>query len=433
MQNVDSTVIATALPTMARAFGAEPVRMNVALTSYLLSLAVFIPASGWMADRFGARNVFRIAIAVFTLGSVLCGAAQSLPALVLFRVLQGIGGAMMVPVGRLLLLRNVPKSELVAAMAWLTTPALIGPVVGPPLGGFITTYFSWRLIFDINIPIGIAGIILVTVFVDDVREPTEARFDWVGFAVSGVGPVLPDVRLRDRRARRGPGAGSRSPCWASGVLAALGYAVHALRHPAPLIDFTLLRYRTFLVSVTAGTLFRIGVGAIPFLMPMMLQLDLRPQPAAERPHHLRQFGRRAGDEAGVDDGAAAARLSRHAAGQRRARRPCCSALCAAFRPAWPMAAIYAGAAGRRVLPLAAVHRLQRAGLWRNPARPHERRHQPLQHHPAGVADARHLDRRRRAHRGHGASTAMRRRNWGISALPSWWWRCFRWLPRRCRC
>src|SRR5580692_6516544 len=171
MQNLDSTMIATALPTMAQTFGYDPQRMNVALTSYLLSLAVFIPASGWIADRFGTRQVFRAAIGVFTLGSVLCGRADSLEFLVASRILQGIGGAMMVPVGRLVLLRTVQKSELVAAMAWLSTPALLGPVLGPPLGGFIVTYFNWRWIFDINIPIGILGITLVTLFVEDVREP----------------------------------------------------------------------------------------------------------------------------------------------------------------------------------------------------------------------------------------------------------------------
>src|ERR1700749_672025 len=178
MQNLDSTVIATALPTMAKAFGADPVHMNVALTSYLLSLAVFIPASGWVADRFGTRTVFRAAIAVFTIGSILCGQANSLGFLVMARILQGIGGAMMVPVGRLVLLRTVAKSELVAAMAWLSTPALLGPVLGPPVGGFIVTYFSWRWIFDINIPIGILGMTLVTLFVEDVREPPGTRFDW---------------------------------------------------------------------------------------------------------------------------------------------------------------------------------------------------------------------------------------------------------------
>jgi len=180
MQNLDSTVIATALPTMARDFGADPVRMNVALTSYLLALAVFIPASGWMADRFGARTVFRAAIAVFTIGSVLCGRAESLPFLVAARILQGAGGAMMVPVGRLVLLRTVQKSELVAAMAWLSMPALIGPIVGPPLGGFIVTYASWRWVFDINVPIGLLGIGLVTWFVEDVRETAKVKLDGWG-------------------------------------------------------------------------------------------------------------------------------------------------------------------------------------------------------------------------------------------------------------
>jgi EmrB/QacA subfamily drug resistance transporter len=338
MQNVDSTVISTALPTMARAFGAEPVQMNVALTAYLLSLAVFIPASGWLADRYGARNVFRLAIAVFTLGSVLCGSAESLPALVLFRVLQGIGGALMVPVGRLLLLRTVPKTDLVAAMAWLTTPALIGPVVGPPLGGFITTYFSWRWIFDINLPIGIAGIVAVTLFVDDVREPAIARFDWAGFAISGVAMccLLFGLETAGRGAVPFP---LTLAMLAAGVAALVGYVVHARRHPAPLIDFSLLRYRTFLVSMAAGTMFRIGIGAIPFLLPMMLQLGfgqsalqsgfitfassagaLVMKPVAMTV--LRRFGFR--DTVLVNGVLSALLLG----------------LCGAFRPTWPVATIY---------------------------------------------------------------------------------------------
>src|SRR6202789_4538205 len=170
MQNLDSTIIATALPTMARSFGYDPVRMNVALTSYLLSLTVFIPASGWVADRYGTRNVFRAAIVVFTIGSILCGLSNGLPELVAARVLQGVGGAMMVPVVRLLLLRTAAKSELVAAMAWLTMPALLGPVVGPPLGGFIVTYFNWRWTFFINIPVGLLGIAAVSLFIQDFRE-----------------------------------------------------------------------------------------------------------------------------------------------------------------------------------------------------------------------------------------------------------------------
>lgn len=338
MQNVDSTVIATALPSMARAFGAEPIHMNVALTSYMLSLAVFIPASGWMADRFGTRNVFRIAIAVFTAGSVLCGSAQSLPALVLFRVLQGVGGAMMVPVGRLLLLRNIPKSELVAAMAWLTTPALLGPVLGPPLGGLITTYFSWRLIFDINVPIGIAGIILVSVFVDDVRETVGARFDWAGFAISGV--TLSSLMVGFELAGRGlVPVEVALAVLGVGIAGALGYGMHAMRHPTPLLDLTLLRYRTFLVSITAGTLFRVGVGAMPFLMPMMLQLAFGRSPLQSG---LITFASSAGALVMKPVATRALRLLgfRDTLLVNGVLSAGLLGLCAAFRPAWPVAAIY---------------------------------------------------------------------------------------------
>jgi len=170
MQNLDSTVIATALPTIARALDESPLRLNVAITCYLLSLAVFIPTSGWTADRFGARRVFSTAIVVFTLGSIGCGCATSLPALVASRIVQGMGGAMMVPVGRLVLLRTVEKSDLVRAMSYVSVPALIGPVMGPPLGGFIVSYASWRWIFFINIPIGILGIVLVNLLFGDLKE-----------------------------------------------------------------------------------------------------------------------------------------------------------------------------------------------------------------------------------------------------------------------
>src|SRR5277367_21424 len=170
MQNLDSTIIATALPTMARSFGYDPVRMNVALTSYLLSLTVFIPASGWVADRYGTRTVFRWAIVVFTVGSILCGLSNGLVELVLARVL----------------LRTAAKSELVAAMAWLTMPALLGPVVGPPVGGFIVTYFSWRWTFFINIPVGIIGIVMVTLFIQDFRETPRGAFDLRGLILTGA-------------------------------------------------------------------------------------------------------------------------------------------------------------------------------------------------------------------------------------------------------
>jgi EmrB/QacA subfamily drug resistance transporter len=279
MQNLDSTVIATALPTMAKAFGADPVHMNVALTSYLLSLAVFIPASGWVADRFGTRTVFRAAIAVFTIGSVLCGRADSLAFLVAARVLQGIGGAMMVPVGRLVLLRTAPKNELVAAMAWLTMPALLGPVLGPPVGGFIVTYFSWRWIFDINVPIGIIGIILVSMFVEDVREPPRGRFDAIGLLLCGI--ALSGLMFGLETAGRGVVPRDLTEAMVGvGLVAILGYLVHAWHHPAPLLDLSLMRLPCFGVALSAMMLFRTGIGAIPFLLPLMLQVGFGLSPFA---------------------------------------------------------------------------------------------------------------------------------------------------------
>ena len=187
MQSLDSTIIATALPTIAGSIGSTPLRLNVAITCYLLSLAVFIPISGWTADRFGARRVFSLAIVVFTLGSIGCGLAQSLWMLVVARIVQGMGGAMMVPVGRLVLLRTVPRYELVRAMSYVSVPALIGPIIGPPLGGFIVTYGSWRWIFFINIPIGLIGVLLVRLFIENLRESTVRPFDLPGFALTGIG------------------------------------------------------------------------------------------------------------------------------------------------------------------------------------------------------------------------------------------------------
>src|SRR6202030_186384 len=187
MQNLDSTVIATALPAIARSLDESPLTLNVAITCYLLSLAVFIPISGWTADRFGARRVFSAAIVVFTLGSIGCGLSHSLGALVAARIVQGMGGAMMVPVGRLVLLKTVPRSELVRAMSYVSVPALVGPVIGPPLGGFIATYGSWRWIFFINIPIGLIGIVLINLFIEVVRDAGRRPFDLRGFVLTGVG------------------------------------------------------------------------------------------------------------------------------------------------------------------------------------------------------------------------------------------------------
>src|SRR5829696_1983144 len=187
MENMDSTVIATALPAIAADIGANPLALKLAVTSYLLSLAIFIPASGWVADRFGTRTVFRAAIAVFMLGSIGCAISHTLSDFVMARMVQGVGGAMMTPVGRLILLRSIDRRALLRAMAWVTMPALIGPMVGPPVGGFITTYASWHWIFIINVPIGILGIVLVTLYIDNIRAEKQARFDFVGMALAGLG------------------------------------------------------------------------------------------------------------------------------------------------------------------------------------------------------------------------------------------------------
>ncbi|RWK93250.1 MAG: MFS transporter [Mesorhizobium sp.] len=271
MENMDSTVIATSLPAIAVDLQTSPVALKLALTAYLVSLAVFIPISGWMADRFGAKTVFRAAIAVFIAGSVACAMSNSLPAFVVSRFLQGIGGAMMTPVGRLVLVRATPKSELVAAMSWLTVPALVGPLVGPPVGGFITTYFSWHWIFLINVPIGLIGIWLATRFLPETGPAQTPPLDFIGFVLSGLAasgiifglsvvslPALPPI------------AGFLTV--AVGLVSAVLYLLHARRAKNPLLALELFRNQVFRASVLGGGLFRIGIGAVPFLLPLMFQI-----------------------------------------------------------------------------------------------------------------------------------------------------------------
>jgi EmrB/QacA subfamily drug resistance transporter len=271
MENLDSTVLSTALPAIAESLDENPLHLNLALTSYLLSLAVFIPISGWVADRFGARRVFRAAIVIFTLGSIFCGLSDSLAQFVIARVFQGLGGAMMVPVGRLVLLRTVPKSELVRAMMYLTVPAMIGPLLGPPVGGFITTYLHWRWIFWINLPIGLLGILLVTLFIEDVREERPPAFDWRGFALSGLG-LTALVGGFETVARGFLPSLAVATLFAAGAIMLVLYVAHARRHPYPVLDLSLLRIPTFRTSIAGGFLFRLGIGATPFLLPLMLQL-----------------------------------------------------------------------------------------------------------------------------------------------------------------
>lgn len=335
MQNLDSTVVTTALPAMAGSFHIDPLYMSMAVTSYLISLSVFIPASGWVADRFGARQVFRTAVVVFTLGSIFCGFAPNLPVLVASRVVQGVGGAMMLPVGRLLLLRSVSRAQMVSAMAWLTMPALLGPILGPPLGGFIVSFASWRWVFDINVPIGLAGAVAVSLFIPDVREEGRGgHLDSLGILLSGLAMALLMVGLET------VGRGLIPLYWTllaflGGGLSCLFYVLHARHEENPVLDLSLMRVPTFAISLLAGTLFRVAVGALPFLLPLMLQLGFGKSPLASG---LITFAAAAG-----------ALLMKFAAQPVLARfgfrsvlvwngliAALSMAICAAFRPAWPV-------------------------------------------------------------------------------------------------
>ncbi|KAB1076004.1 MDR family MFS transporter [Methylobacterium planeticum] len=271
MENTDSTVIATALPTIAHSLGEDPIALKLALTAYLVSLAIFIPISGWMADRYGARTIFRAALVVFMAGSLACAFSTGLTSFVAARFLQGMGGAMMVPVGRLVILRSVPKAELVSALAYLTIPALIGPIMGPPLGGLITTWLDWRWIFFINIPIGIVGIVLASLYIADIREPERPPLDVVGFGLLGLGLATLMLGLASTGRHLLPDWLSWGCLGGGAALLAL-YLRHSRAVRYPVLRLDLLRYPTFRAAVTGGSLFRIGTGAIPFLLPLMLQI-----------------------------------------------------------------------------------------------------------------------------------------------------------------
>ena len=277
MENMDSTVIATSLPAIARAIGTNPLALKLAVTSYLLSLAICIPASGWTADRFGARHIFRIAIGVFVLGSIGCALSRSLEEFVLARIVQGMGGAMMTPVGRLILVRSIDKRLLVHAMSLVTIPALVGPICGPPLGGFITTYASWHWIFIINVPIGLAGLAMATRYIPDVRTERPAPFDFVGFILSGLGIGGLAFGLSVMGLEFLP-IGVVAALLGVGAASAAAYIVYARHKAAPILDLGLLKLPTFRASIFGGFLFRLGIGALPFLLPLLLQIgfDLTP-------------------------------------------------------------------------------------------------------------------------------------------------------------
>ena len=273
MESLDTTVLNTAVPTMARALHESELAMKAVLASYALSLAVFIPASGWMADRFGTRKVFSSAIALFTLGSVLCGLSRSVPVLVMCRIIQGMGGAMMVPVGRLTLVRSFPKTELLRAMSFVAIPMLVGPLVGPALGGFIISVANWDTIFFINIPIGIVGLVMVYMHLPDYRAEAVPPFDTLGLVYFGSGIALLSWTLEVFGEHHAGGPVVTIAGSISLALLAL-YWNHARPLEHPLLDIDLLRIRTFASSVAGGFATRLGVGGAPFLLPLLYQTGL---------------------------------------------------------------------------------------------------------------------------------------------------------------
>ncbi len=277
MEQLDSTIIVTAIPAMSHSLAVTPLAMNLAVTAYILTLAMFIPVSGWFADRFGARRIFALSLLIFTIGSVLCGLAVNFPMLIATRALQGFGGAMMTPVGRLILIRSFPRSQLVTAMTYMTLPAILGPLVGPILGGVLTTYLSWRWIFYVNVPFGIIGIVMALRYVEDTRADTSKRFDVPGFLMVGSGLVLLQYGIENIGRPAIP-----VPAIIAVLVAALLLLVFFVRYAravaAPAVDLTLFRLRSFRVGTLAGGICRVGLNGVPFLLPLMLQIGFGVSP-----------------------------------------------------------------------------------------------------------------------------------------------------------
>lgn len=272
MQTLDATILNTALPAMAADLGHSPLQMHAVVVAYMLTVALLIPLSGWLADRYGSRRVFMTAIALFSLGSLLCALAPTLPALVAARVIQGAGGALMLPVGRLAILRAFPRERLLGVLAFVTIPGLLGPLIGPALGGWLVDVASWHWVFLINLPVGLLGLLASLRWMPDLRGE-RSRFDVAGFLLFGAGMVLVSLALQ--------GMGERALSVAAtlllvvaGMACLAGYWLHAARAPQPLFTLALLRIPTFSVGIVGNLFARIGSGAMPYLMPLYLQIGL---------------------------------------------------------------------------------------------------------------------------------------------------------------
>jgi EmrB/QacA subfamily drug resistance transporter len=277
MEGLDSTMIAVSLPSMAETLGSTALRLNLVITTYLLSLAVFIPVSGWIADQFGTRRVFCAAVLIFATGSALCGLSTSVPMLLSMRVIQGFGGAMMTPVGRLILLRSFPRAGLVSAMNWMTIPAMVGPTVGPIVGGLLTHYASWRWIFFLNIPMGMLGGSLALWLFEDYRAPSPTRFDITGFLLVGLGLGLLEFAIENLgRPIIAPWAGYTLFAVAAGTFWL--YRLHAARTHSPVLDLNLFKIKTFRIGSVVGGLCRMGLDATPVLLPLLFQIGFGMSP-----------------------------------------------------------------------------------------------------------------------------------------------------------
>lgn len=277
MEFLDGTVIATALPDMGKSFGVDAVDLNIGISAYLITLAVLIPASGWIADRFGARKVFTVALAIFTLASVLCGLATSVESFVAMRIFQGAGGALMVPVGRLAVLRTTPKHQLITAIATLTWPALVAPIIGPPLGGFITSYADWRWIFFINLPIGLLAIFLSLRIIPDIRDDQRRPFDMPGFLATSIAMVSLVYAMEALGAEHIQ-TEIIIALLVPGALASF-YALRHFRRAAwPMIRLDALQIPTFRVTMYGGSLFRSSISTVPFLLPLLFQVGFGMDP-----------------------------------------------------------------------------------------------------------------------------------------------------------
>lgn len=271
MQTMNATVLSNALPTMAKALNEDPLRLNLAITMYLLASAVFLPISGWVADKFGAKKIFTAAMVLYAISSVACGFAQDLNQLVIARIFQGIAGAMMGPVGRLVLLRTTPKSELVGAMSVMTMPALLGPVVGPIIGGAIVTFADWRWIFFINLPVAIIGVGLVMRYVPNVKEQDVSPIDWIGILLTGLG-LAGLIFGFENLGRDALPAPMVATLFLGGAAALGAYWFYARNNPHAIIDLSIFRLQTFTASVIGGAFMRVAMGATPFMLAMLLQI-----------------------------------------------------------------------------------------------------------------------------------------------------------------